>query len=255
MLAPALAGLTARGQTANLADPEAGLPVIRSWRAADYLGGAEVWAAAQAADGVMLFANLDGVLAHDGRDWAFLKIPPQYVRNVAWAAGAEASPAPGRLFISGVDAFGEVRWDAQAQARHRDLLAELPATNRSVGLLRNLVIHRDGVFAAGDGVVLRWQADSLERRDFPDAGATRLFAAGDRLFLHGIKTGLSEWTNGNWELRRPATTNEPVTLGGWLGGGGELRLLIRGTGVIEVSADGRNQPWPSADQQIGRAHV
>ena len=241
-----MAAAAALGQTANLADPEAGLPVIRSWRAADYLGGAEVWAAAQAADGVMLFANLDGVLAHDGRDWAFLKIPPQYVRNLAWAAGAEASPASGRLFISGVDAFGEVRWDAQAQARHRDLLAELPATNRSVGLLRNLVIHRDGVFAAGDGVVLRWQADRLERRDFPDAGATRLFAAGDRLFLHGTKAGLSEWTNGNWALRRPANTNESVTIGGWLGGSGELRLLVRGTGVIEVTADGRNQPWPSA---------
>jgi len=221
---------------------ELGLPVLRSWRASEYLGGAEVWAAAQAGDGVMHFANLDGVLQYDGRDWAFLKLPPQYVRNVTWIVGPTGQPETGRLLLSGVDAFGEVRWDAQARLVYRDLLAELPATNRAVGLLRNLVAHRDGVFAAGDGVVLRWQDGRMERRDLPGAGSTRLFAAGDRLFLYGAQTGLSEWTNGNWTVRRPVGANEGPTVGGWTEPAGALRLLIRGTGVVELAADGGLRP-------------
>ncbi len=215
--------------------------MIRSWRAADYLGGAEVWAAAQSADGVMHFANLDGVLAHDGRDWAFLKLPPQYLRNLAWEAGKTGPPESGRLLISGVDAFGEVRWDADARLVYRDLLAELPATHRTVGLLRHLVTRRDGVFAAGDGVVLRWHDGRLERSDFPGAGPTRLFAAGDRLFLQGAQSGLSEWTNGTWAPRRTAAAKEGPVAGGWVEPDGVLRLLVRGTGVVELGADGSSR--------------
>ncbi len=234
-----LGRLLAQAPVADTPESELGLPVLRSWRAAEYLGGAEVWAAAQAGDGVMHFANLDGVLQHDGRDWAFLKLPPQYVRNLTWIAGAPGQPETGRLVFSGVDAFGEVRWDPQARLVHRNLLAELSETNRAVGLLRHLVVHRDGVFAAGDGVVLRWHEGRLDRRDLPAAGATRLFAAGDRLFFFGAQTGLSEWTDGNWVLRRPTVANEGPTIGGWTEPSGALRLLIRGTGVVELASDGQ----------------
>jgi signal transduction histidine kinase/DNA-binding NarL/FixJ family response regulator len=215
---------------------------MRTWRAAEYLGGAEVWAAAQSSDGLMHFANLDGVLTHDGRAWGFLNIPPQYPRNLAWVAGAEADPGGGRLYLSGVDALGEIHWDAAGQIHHRDLLAELPATNRTVGLLRDLVPHRDGLFAAGDGVVLRWHAGRLERRDLSAAGSGRLFAVGERLFLHRPTSGLEEWAGGGWQPRpSPAPESGPV-VGGWLSPTGSVWLLVRGTGVVELGPNGVGSP-------------
>jgi len=218
---------------------ETGRPVVRTWRAADYRGGADVWGAAQADDGTMRFANLDGVLEFDGRDWAFLKITPQYIRNLAWSAdGVGASKEPG-LYLCGVDAFGVVVHDADGRPRHRDLLAGLPEDRRGVGLLRDLVVRPDGVFAAGDGVVLRWDGARTERRDLAGPGKARMFAAGARLFLHKAGEGSSEWIGDAWRPVLPAgapTSDGPM--GGWTNANGATYLLVRGQGVRELAADG-----------------
>ena len=209
---------------------ELGRPVLRTWRAAEYLAGAEVWAAAQSDSGVMHFANLDGVLAHDGRDWSFLKLQPQYLRQIAWGT----NEGVGRLWISGVDAFGSVGWDAQGRIQHTDLLQLLPATNRSVGLLRDLVVRPDGVFAAGDAAVLHWSAGKLTRQDLGSSGRVHLFAADQRLFLHSASNGLSEWSGTAWLPRLAPGATPGGIAGGWTNAAGALRLLAKGLGVIEL---------------------
>ncbi len=244
--------LVAAGQVPVTPAAESGLPVLHTWRASEYMGGAEVWAAAQSGDGVMHFANLDGVLTYDGRDWSFLKLPPHYVRNLGWAPAAGASPAGGRLFTAGMDAFAEVSWEADGTLRHRDLLTELPATNRAVGLLRQLVVHPGGVFAAGEGVVLRWQDGRLERRALAGGGAPRLFAAGPRLFLSDARGGLEEWSAEGWQRRRLPADGQSVVAGGWLTASGELRLLVRGTGVTSLQADGSVRPVPGSPGWLAR---
>jgi signal transduction histidine kinase/CheY-like chemotaxis protein len=228
--------------TAGLLSTEAGRPVIRTWRAEEYQGAAEVWAVAQAANGLMHFANFDGVLEYDGHNWAFLKIPPQYVRTLAWTTNHTGPAAPQTLLIAGADAFGELTWDAAGRVRHRDLLAELPGTNHTVGMLRDLVVHPDGAFAAGDGVVLRWHGGRLERRDLTNGGATRLFLAGQRLFLQSATEGLSEWAGDRWRRIRPAGSGEGAAVGGWTGPKGSTWLLLRGQGLAELGPDGALRP-------------
>ncbi len=212
---------------------EAGRPILRVWRAAEYLGGAEVWASAQSETGVMHFANLDGVLGYDGRDWSFLRLPPQYLRNLAWGMNGGVTG----LWTAGVDAFGSITWDADGRLHHTDLLQQLGPTNRSVGLLRDLVVRSDGVFAAGDSVVLRWDAGSLTRRDLAPGEKVRLVAADHRLFLQSSVAGLTEWMNGDWQPRVSATGMVGSVVGGWTNGLGDLRLLVRGSGVVEVSGE------------------
>ena len=213
---------------------EGGRPILRVWRAAEYLGGAEVWAAAQSESGVMLFANLDGVLGYDGRDWSFLKLQPQYLRNLAWGTNGGTK----RLWIAGVDALGSITWDAEGRPHHTDLLQQLAPTNRSVGLLRDLVVRPEGVFAAGDSVVLRWEAGRLDRRDLAPGEQVRLVTADHRLFLQSSVAGLSEWVNGSWKLRVPAVGMVGSVVGGWTNASGDMRLLVRGAGIVALSAEG-----------------
>ena len=236
LLGCSLIAVPARAQGQPVAS-ELGRPVLRTWRAAEYLGGAEVWAAAQSDSGVMHFANLDGVLAHDGRDWSFLKLQPQYLRQISWGT----NEGVGRLWISGVDAFGSVGWDAQGRIQHADLLQFPPATNRSVGLLRDLVVRPDGVFAAGDAAVLRWNAGKLTRQDLAASGRVHLFAADQRLFLHSASNGLSEWSGTAWQPRLAPNATPGGIAGGWTNAAGALRLLAKGLGVLELidgTADG-----------------
>ena len=221
---------------------EAGRPVIRAWRAEEYQGAADVWAVAQAANGLMHFANFDSVLEYDGHSWAMLKIPPQYVRTIAWTTNAAGLAPPASLLIAGADAFGELTWDATGQVQHRDLLRELPGTNHTVGMLRDLVVHPDGAFAAGDGVVLRWHAGRLERRNLTNDSATRLFLAGRRLFLQSATEGFSEWAGDRWRLIRPAGLREKPAVGGWTGPKGNTWLLLRGQGLAELGPDGGLKP-------------
>ncbi|HTH49824.1 MAG TPA: ATP-binding protein [Candidatus Limnocylindria bacterium] len=230
----------------DLQNGEAGRPIIRTWRAEEYQGAAEVWAVAQAANGLMHFANFDSVLEYDGHNWAMLKIPPQYVRTIAWSTNGADPLAQPCLLIAGADAFGELTWDATGQVRHRDLLAELPGTNHTVGMLRDLVVHPAGAFAAGDGVVLRWHGGRLERRDLTNGGAARLFLAGHRLFLQSATEGLSEWADDRWRLIRPAGSREKPAVGGWTGPKGSTWLLLRGQGLAELGPDGALQPLPVA---------
>ena len=182
----------------------------------------------------MHFANLDGVLVHDGRDWSFLKLQPQYLRNLAWGTNG----GRGCLWIAGVDAFGSVSWDADGTLHHTDLLQQLSATNRSVGLLRDLVVRSDGVFAAGDSVVLHSQAGRLTRRDLAAGEKVRLVGVDQRLFLQSSVGGLLEWVSGTWQPRVSAAGMTGVVAGGWTNTLGGLRLLVRGTGVVDLSGDG-----------------
>ena len=108
-MAPALAAAApddARDADAPARSLEAGTPLLRVFRPADYGADQQNWAVAQGPDGVLYVGNTRGVLAFDGQRWTLVPVANHSpVRALAIdAAGVVHVGAVGEIGVLAPDA-------------------------------------------------------------------------------------------------------------------------------------------------------
>ncbi|MBS0571296.1 MAG: GAF domain-containing protein [Proteobacteria bacterium] len=121
--------------------PEYGLPFIRNFDPSEYGAGAQNWAFAQDAQGVIYVGNGDdGVLVFDGARWQRIAIPNlSIVRSLA-------ADADGRVYVGAVGELGYLAPDAAGQLRYVSLLDRIPAGNRDFADVWRVFATDQGVF-------------------------------------------------------------------------------------------------------------
>ena len=74
-----------------------GLPAIRNYKNTDYHGAIEIWDIQQDKNGILYFANNDGLLTYDGQYWRNYTLP-----NKAEIKSLAIDPN-GRFYVGGQD--------------------------------------------------------------------------------------------------------------------------------------------------------
>src|ERR1700753_3147429 len=77
-----------------------GTPTIKNYTHTDYNAGSEIFGAAQDKNGILYFANNDGLLTFDGSYWKIYPLP-----NKAAVKSLAIDPA-GRIYVGGQDEIG-----------------------------------------------------------------------------------------------------------------------------------------------------
>ena len=127
---------------------EAGRFIITNFLPRDYKRHAQVWSAAQTADGLLYFGNRGGVLEYDGRSWGLIEVPGSFVHRVALAPD-------GHLYVSGHDLLGRLEKNARGRFAFRSLLDRVPEEAKPLGPVSSNVIHDGAVFFGSTSYVLR----------------------------------------------------------------------------------------------------
>ncbi len=125
------------GQIKNI-----GLPFINNYSREDYSAGTQNWAITQDNDGIMYFANNDGMLEFDGIKWVVHPLPNRsVVRCVAYLDS--------KIFAGGYDEFGYFEADATGNLVYHSVSEQIVEKNKSFGEIWRIYKTRYGIVFQG----------------------------------------------------------------------------------------------------------
>jgi DNA-binding CsgD family transcriptional regulator len=153
-----------------------GIPPIHNFSKKTYHGGTQNWDAAQAPNGVLFFANNEGLLQFDGGKWACYPMPNKtVVRSVAIDPN-------GRIFVGAQNELGYFFPQKNGQLVFHSLVGNLPPNKRNFEDVWEIVPIGGAVFFRTNRVVFRYDGRNLEVHE-PGGDLMALFKAKEGLVL------------------------------------------------------------------------
>lgn len=182
-------------------NPIGTLPVVNHNRF-EYKADAQIWGMAQDKNGMLCFANNDGLLTYNGNHWKLYKLP-----NKA-PVKAIAIDAAGRIYAGGQDEIGYFFPDRYGRLTFRSLKHLVPQRERQFADILGITIIRDEIFFRTAECIFRLKNNTIYAFDAP--GGWRLLAeAGKNIFATDKAKGLLVLKNNQW---RPVLTGPESTL-------------------------------------------
>lgn len=184
-----------------------GLPNITSYSRSVYGGGLQNRSITQDKNGILYFANSDGLLSFDGTYWKLYPLPNKtMVRCVT--IGAD-----GKIYAGGQNEMGYFSPDRNGSLVYTSLKSLIPQKNIAFRDVWNVLLYRGDIFFRSTSGV--FQFDGKTVKVYPPASAWQyLGVSNDRLLGQDEKKGLLKFSNGQWEpvdIKTPVLFGNPVT--------------------------------------------
>ena len=141
-----------------------------------YDAHSENWAVAQDDQGVLYFANSNGVLIHDGVSWDLVEVPPgHFVRSLA-------QTADGKIYVGSFGNIGYLTADSTGTTAFISLLDHIPESYRDFKDVWHIATSEDGVFFSTRDYFFRWQKNTMQVWT-TDTQFGQVFTADGNLFV------------------------------------------------------------------------
>lgn len=185
ILAILLAGTVCRGQNTI------GIPDIINYSKEAYNAGTQNRGIVQDKNGVMYFANYEGLLSFDGVYWKNYPLPNKtVVRSVAIAAD-------NKIYAGGQGDFGFFSPDKNGRLVFNSLKALLPEKNYSFSDIWFIVPHGNDIFFLSRENI--FQLNNKTITVYPAASGWQFLGeSNNHLFAQDGKNTLLEFSNGRW---------------------------------------------------------
>lgn len=161
-------------------DFERGFPLLATYSPKQHLGGSQVFAAAQAGNGILYFGTLRGVMSYDGAWWRHTVLPND---SAVFALAARSGP---EIAVGAFDEFGWVGPDAHGTLTYHSLVAQLPPSMRDLGDVRGVCAMQNGFLYVAESSVIAWSGGAPrvigKLRNAPGP-QNRCFTAGGVVYL------------------------------------------------------------------------
>lgn len=132
-----------------------GSPPVLNFSKKVYKGGTQTWDVARDDQGVLWFANNNGLLEFDGLHWRLYPLPNgTIVRSVQ--VGYD-----GNIYIGGQGDFGYFAPDAQGRLQYHSLKTLLSAEDQIFGDVWDVMVRKEGVFFRTGSRVFRFKQEQV----------------------------------------------------------------------------------------------
>ncbi len=162
-----------------------GLPYIKGYDRYDYKAGTQSWQIAQDTNGMMYFANNDGLLQFDGETWRTYALDNNsIVRSVCVSSD-------GTVFFSGFNEFGYLKISEKGSLGFQSLRHLLPELDQSIGEVWRIHEVPEGIIFQSFNYVWLYSNNSLEIIAKADEFGFS-FYTDNRFFIQDKERGLME---------------------------------------------------------------
>lgn len=168
-----------------------GIPDIINYPKQVYNAGTQSWDVKQDKNGILYFANNDGLLTFDGHYWKTFKLPTKtHVRCIE--IGKDQN-----IYIGAQDDIGYFSPDENGQLRYHSLKSLLPEKEQSLGEVWDVVSFGDDIYFRSDVKILQLKNNRfLIHRPISQ---WRFLGVSNGLMLsQDRKNGLFSLENGKW---------------------------------------------------------
>lgn len=230
LILAALLGLAAAAVSAQ----DRGLPLISTIAAEQHVGGAQSFAVAQDAKGILYFGNLSGALVYDGAFWRLVALPNDS------AVYSLATNDAGVVAAGGVGEFGVLTRDARGSLAYQSLVSRLPQAQRNVGDVRGVCAAGNEFTFVTDEALIAWDGTAPKLLvDFHGRAARPANCAqiGGATYVFG-ELGLQRLLKG---ILLPAGIDNKI-VDAAIDGDGKLIAAVRDEGLFAI-ANGAATPF------------
>ncbi|ASZ09905.1 transcriptional regulator [Chitinophaga sp. MD30] len=178
--------------TFAIAQNTIGLPAIVNYSKKEFRGGAQTWDTQQDKNGILYFANNEGLISFDGGYWKVYTLPNKtIVRSLR-------IDTDGKIYVGGQDEFGYFFPDQSGILRYHSLKHLIPSQFREFADVWNVVILRDEVYFQSNDRIFQYKGNNI-RVFKPIREWNFLASAGGRLFAQDRSHGLLQFNDGIWQ--------------------------------------------------------
>lgn len=183
-----------------------GLPDVINYTKQVYGGGLQNWDATQDKNGVMYFANNEGLLSFDGRYW---KIYPLSNRTIVRSVKIGGD---NRIYVGGQDEIGYYSPAENGKLAYHSLVQNVPAKDRSFGDVWDIAILNKDVLFRSSTKIFRLSNEKILSYTAPQEWSFMGILNG-QLYAHDFSSGLMQLKNDSWmPLNAPGINLvDPVT--------------------------------------------
>ncbi|MBP8067546.1 MAG: transcriptional regulator, partial [Pedobacter sp.] len=183
-----------------------GLPQVTSYRGLDYGAGTQNWGIAQDRNGILYFANNEGLLTYNGTYWKLYPFPNKTIlRSVK-------IDKTGRIFVGAQDEIGYYYPNKNGVLTYKSLKSLIPKLDRQFADVWNIEIVNDEVYFRTVTKIFRLKDGKI---DVYRTTLTWVFMGNvkNEVFAQEINIGLKTLKDGKWIIRcnDPRIINSSIT--------------------------------------------
>ncbi|MES2419152.1 MAG: triple tyrosine motif-containing protein [Bacteroidota bacterium] len=171
-----------------------GLPQVTSYSSLTYKGGTQNWSIEQDKNGILYFANSEGLLTFNG---AFWKIYPMPNKTVVRSVKIDKS---GKIFVGAQDELGYFYPNSNGTLIYHSLKNLIPAKERQFADVWNILTINDETYFRTVNKIIRIKNKKVDVYPTPNAWVY-MGKANNELLAHEDKIGIKVFTNGKWLLK------------------------------------------------------
>lgn len=185
-----------------------GLPEIINYSNEDYHGGSQTWSAQQGHNGVLYFANNDGVLSFDGNYWKHYALPNKtVVRSII------VDSVTGYIYVGSQNEIGYFAPGPTGELQYNSLKKLIPQQLREFADIWHIAQLGNAFFFRANQKIFEYRNNTIHV--YPAPSEWRFMKrAGGRLLAQDRNKGILEFRNNQWE----PVCNDPVLKEGLITG-------------------------------------
>ena len=183
-----------------------GIPNVINYPKQNYSGGLQNWDATQDINGIIYFANNEGLLSFDGNYWK------QYpLSNNTIVRSVQLGP-DNRIYVGGQDEIGFFSPSSNGKLRYHSLIEKVPQKDRAFGDVWDIEVVKNDIFFRTPTRILRYSNNKFVAYTPPEEWSFMGFC-NQNLYAHDFKMGLMIFKNESWQPIYSSVThfNDPVT--------------------------------------------
>lgn len=198
-----------------------GIPLLYTYSKNVFQGGSRTWDIKQDRRGIMYFANNEGMITFNGKQWKRYVLPNHTIVRSLFI------DAKDRIYIGGQGEFGYFEAAQQGDLRYTSLKAKVPQAHQDFSDIWNTVELGSSIFFRASHAIFEWSGGVIKVHPAPQEWDFMGAAAG-RLFAQDKKQGLFEYRQGRWVSLGTAAIFDDVKIGAIFEvKDGELRVVTQ----------------------------
>lgn len=227
-----LTSSTSVAQSSNI-----GTPFISNFLKKDYKGSPQNWSIAQNEQGVMYFANNDGLLEYDGINWKCYKVSNQtIVRSVKIAAD-------GKIFVGAQGEMGYFYGNENGVLIYHSIKHLLPTEAQFFADIWDIETVDNQVFFSSGNTIFLYEEHKMRVIYVAEKSISHLAKIGNEIFIDDEKKGLLKYHQSTFQpiLKQPFFPNKELS--GLFSFGLDTLLASTVKDGLFLISDGQAIPW------------
>ena len=169
-----------------------GLPDVYSYTNKDYKAGSQNWDIQQDRNGILYFANYEGLLTYNGHNWQLYPLPNNtVVRSVAIAAD-------GNIYVGGQGEIGFFNPTLNGTLKYHSLTLKVPANDSDFADVWNIAVQGGQIYFRSNKEILRLTGNQITVFH-TSSSWLYMVKVGERLFAQEAGNGLLELSGSSWK--------------------------------------------------------